>query len=188
MFGKVLSAALAVAAVKASADDPVLLWEVADPEIYDGGVRVTAEELGATAMQIKVSDGKNKDYLALWDGEKFDDGIWGLARETPSDPLQAGPSWARLSGEYGDYTGTAWSFTMELINNENGDWAVVASSAPVSYENLVTGKHISPDQLDLPGTTPWMPTFSTSAVPEPTGGAMLLVGAALLALRRRRRG
>lgn len=189
-----VAAAVVAFASAAVADEPVLLWLVSDPVISDGSGKTDAESIWASAVRIRASNGSQSDYLTYWydddEGKMVDtpaETIYGLSRENEHSPLEAGPTWSNLHGEYGDYTENGWSFTMELVNYEDGNWMTVASSDPVSYQDLVSGKHVSAGQLDLPSTVPWRPEFSTASVPEPTSGMMLLIGTALLALRRRRK-
>ena len=80
-----------------------------------------------------------------------------------------------------------FSFIVELGNIDSSDnWTTVATSAAKAYSDLADYIHqtfdINPGQLAV-----WTPTQFT-AVPEPSGGLLTLMGVALLALRRRRMG
>ena len=82
------------------------------------------------------------------------------------------------------------SFAIELGNWENGQWVTLATSGTMSYSNLsvtdADGVHILQmiDSVDLNNFQPWTP--NAYVVPEPSSGLLALIGAGLLALRRRR--
>ena len=82
------------------------------------------------------------------------------------------------------YGSPEYSFIVEIGNFESGDWVTVAASDAASYASLRT--HIG-ELFDIspPSGQAWAP-MSFTEVPEPSSGLMLLVGGALLALRRRR--
>ena len=78
-----------------------------------------------------------------------------------------------------------FSFIVELGNIDSSDnWTTVATSAAKAYSDLADYIHqtfdINPGQLAV-----WTPTQFT-AVPEPSGGLLTLMGVAILALRRKR--
>ena len=80
-----------------------------------------------------------------------------------------------------------FSFIVELGNIDSSDkWTTVATSAATAYSDLGDYIHqtfdINPGQLAV-----WTPAQFT-AVPEPSGGLLTLMGVALLALRRKRTG
>ncbi len=94
------------------------------------------------------------------------------------------PAYATLSGT--DYTG--YSFYIELVNYDNNVVTGVARSESVSYSNLGNALQDAANfnsnwsSINAMGSN--MTTFT--AIPEPTSGLLLLVGAAVLGLRRKR--
>ena len=84
--------------------------------------------------------------------------------------------------DLGVYSTEGYSFFVEYVNYDN---VTVAVSETKSYAELAG--HLAEVGTAIPteNFTPWLAT--PQAVPEPTGGVLALLGAALLALRRRRR-
>ena len=82
------------------------------------------------------------------------------------------------------------SFAIELGNWESGEWVTLATSGTMSYSDLAVkdadGVHIlqMAESVDLSNFQPWAP--NAYVVPEPSSGLLALIGAGLLALRRRR--
>ena len=78
-----------------------------------------------------------------------------------------------------------YSFIVELGNIDSSDnWTTVATSASVAYSSLSDYIHQTFD-INPSSLAAWTPTAFT-AVPEPSGGLLMAVGLALLALRRKR--
>ena len=78
------------------------------------------------------------------------------------------------------------SFAIELGNYNNGTWTTLATSGSLDYTSLKnSGYTYSAGDLALATLTAWAPT--AYPVPEPSSGLLALLGAGLLALRRRRR-
>lgn len=93
--------------------------------------------------------------------------------------LSEGKVWATDLGTYGN---SSYSFFVELINASG---KVYTQKAATSYDNLLSSGYVSASALDRP-TGALSGGFNGASVPEPTSGVLLLVGGALLALRRRR--
>lgn len=114
-------------------------------------------------------------------GVGFDNtgGYWGAGVPTGNQsPVDA---YSTSSPEY--------SFIVELGNvtwdegTQTALWTTVVQSATLAYSDLGTYIHQSFD-INPPTSGIWSPTFY--AVPEPSGGILVTLGLALLALRRKR--
>ena len=80
------------------------------------------------------------------------------------------------------------SFAIELGNYNNGTWTTLATSGSLDYNSLENSGYTympSAGDLALATLTAWAPT--AYSVPEPSSGLLILLGASLLALKRRRR-
>ena len=178
-----------------------LLWEVVDtgdPSIPDTGptdlkyideLVSRPDGYNVNGARIRVASDGTPIYLNLFDQESGTEYVYGMLPIMPQlepgyeTPIfsQAGPVWTDL-GAYGD---SAYSFLVELGHmDENGNWTVMAVSETATYEALQAAGFTTSDAVNYPNMTPWTPTFT---VPEPSSGLLLLVGGALLSLRRKRR-
>lgn len=185
------------------ASDNVLLWCFDDPVIRDfDGTEYHAANLpgrgeaeGLTPNLVRVSatdkDG-NVVYLNLGETQEVCD-LPGLMVPTYTVPpvWKAGPAYADISSvvQGAKWTDTSITFALELghaIVHDDGtwDWIVMASTSE-TLRDLVDGGHIRSSELSVQGDVAWSPGMS---VPEPSSGLLMLVGGALLALRRRRKG
>ncbi len=193
--------ACAIFLINAQAKASVLWWETNDPEDIevavtdeDGnltGETATAADLGVTDVRIRVSgNGAGNDtYLQM---AYFDPATGGLTiGNTPGTTVVEVPTYdvyAYLGPDGYNYDNAAYSFTIELGNWANGTWTVLAESETATYAALAG--HIAPGGggLDVPYALPWMPDQWHQyyvPVPEPGTTLLIVIGCAVLALRRR---
>ena len=163
----------------------VLWWQVGDltdpdslenvaVERVNGGGMTTAADIGVTHARIReVSTG---DYLVMLDPET---GLYTL------DSMNVPMTWLADVSAYSSGS-PEYVFVVELGNWDGSNWWTLALSETATYSDLAANNHIDNTSGYNPNPiTPWMPT--SYVVPEPSSGLMLLVGAALLALRRGKR-
>ena len=203
----VLFAAVLIApAARADADDFMILWwQVGDPgDESDNGVSLkdvvvygvngapptTAYDLGVNAARIRATSGDTETYLSMLNPTAYaeflidpDDTIVRL--DYNMDYMNVPTIWQADITDFANGS-PEYAFVIELGNYENGDWSTLAVSETVSYSDLVTSEAIAQSNgaYNPNYATPWVAT--SYVVPEPTSGMLILVGAALLALRRRR--
>ena len=187
-----LCSAMALFACAACADGlTVLWWQVGDwtDETETGeslrnvvvsridGTTTTAYDLDATAARIReVSTGT---YLKIMDIDEY-----GHPIDFTLDYIDVPMRWVADISSFSSGS-PEYAFVIELGNYESGSWSMLAVSESATYTDLVNNGHIEVSGDYNPQViAPWMPT--AYVVPEPTSGVLVLVGAALLALRRRR--
>ena len=187
--GLLLTAAFALAlSCEAAGGGEVLWWMIGDNyESIIGtdaktGETMTAGDLGVTDARIGYEDASgNRTYLTLY----------GIDDQGTVHALE-GAAGVELPAEYfADLSGISdlgYSFVLELGHWDNNQWINTSMEASATYQELVAGKHISNWDNTAPTYgTPWTPS-NFSVVPEPSSGLMVLVGTALLMLRRKRFG
>lgn len=163
----------------------VLLWMVDDPEIYRNGGKLadlsgftSADGYQATAARVVATaeDGTSV-YLNLCyandEGEFVESG---LTEARLVDGYRAGPIVTSL----GSLTVESYTYAIELGTIVDGSWHTLAVSDPHAFAQIED--FTSTAGFGLPAGI-WMPTAYN--VPEPTGGLLVLMGLAMLALRRK---
>ena len=171
-----------------AAEGGEVLWWLIDEDYAnitgktDDGREFTAEYLSVNGARIRYQSetGEVGGYLTLFGLDGNDDFV-------QYDGVNGVKLPAEYFGSLGGLSGASYSFVLELGNWADGQWAGTSmESHAESYTSLVANKHITKWQnQDTPGASPWTPT-EFRVVPEPNSGLMLLIGGALLALRRRR--
>lgn len=211
----VLAAAIFVAGVSL-AEDAVLYWMVddtatvtvdgtdvaikdyLDPTKPNSGSPYIADPATYYAARVRVTGGglDAPTYLPLYyPGGELEDGAVGVELWQNGNYWGAGVPLGNQS-PVGDYAaGTPeYTFAVEIGNvlwdESSGvaSWVeTVAESASATYTSLYESQYIAKNfDINPPANQIWTQT-SFTAVPEPSSGLLLLVGGALLALRRRDR-
>lgn len=182
----------------AFADEPgVLYWMVSDPTIIaeDGTEYKIADYYSPTvkdvsgnpaqinAIRVAACAGGETVYLDMYadfgDGLMLYEGMDVVEVEQPGS--WAGPMWADLGKLEGDYQ--SFSFAVELwyMSDDGSQGSVIAVSGSETYAAL--NEFIRTAPTAFPADMAWNP--GPYAVPEPSGALLMLIGAALMALRRK---
>lgn len=186
---------LAAVAASGGESDFLLLWQVEDPVVgLIGGGNCQLSDLVdrfgnyADSARVAVTDtttGQVVNYLSFWYYDPDPTCTPPVTTMWLDDEFAAGPTYANI----GNYTQGSYTFAIELGNYYNSTWNVMAVSESYTYADLIsrdTYNHISAGDLSLPGYMAW--TGGAFVVPEPSTGLTLLLGLAILSLRRGRAG
>ena len=161
---KSILAFCALAAIPAIGDVEALYWQVDSSS--------NPENIAFTYAALVGIDGDNhRTYIADESGVQFHNST---GDGTTTDVIASimDPSYS------------TWSFYIELWNYDSGNWTLVGNAGGPPGETYTKlkddGVIRSSMSMDTKLFTP------TAAVPEPTSGLLIVLGGALLALRRRR--
>ena len=199
----VLAAGIFATGVSSAGENDVLYWMIDSSAAVDGtkvsdffkGYTSTADSSFAARVRVTGGGITEDTFLSLYvpevgthDGElgvDFADieGYWGAGVPGGNQSPLSAADYSVGSPEF--------SFIIELGNvawdNEGRTWTwttIATSGAAESYQSLANYIHqtfdLSPGQSAV-----WTPTQFV-AVPEPSGGILVVLGTAFLALRRRR--
>ena len=192
-----LAAAIMTAGILSAGENDVLYWMIdssATVTPADGGsavsIRDLATEGSALAARIRVTGGDITEdtFLDLYIpgyGLDVGGGEYGVEFSTVGGYWGAGVPTGNQSpsGEYSAGT-PEYSFIVELGNIDSSEnWTTVATSATATYSSLADYIHQTFD-MNPSSMAVWTPTEFT-AVPEPSSGLLMVMGMALLALRRK---
>ncbi len=158
----VAAVALATSTVSAG----TLYWQITS----DTGVDFSV-------ARLVVTDGSTTTYIP---GEK------GLLATDYDDGKGTGTQLAMQQTDISSYTSDAYSFFVEMINYASNP-ETVTKGATYKYNDLVSAGYVSFGADDVTAVTIAATAGNMgSPIPEPSSGLLLLMGGAMLALRRRR--
>ena len=184
-------------AVQAQASDYLLYWQVEDTariNWFDGTkLGTVADYTNLDGQQINMARAVSTDspdgmYTYYMDIGKTTDTM----EPTTGEMGGTGPMLSYIGAFDSSVLLAGLSFAIELGNWEDGKWTTLATTGMISYNDLTTiasqegGTYIlTADQgHNLPTFMAWSP--QAYVVPEPSSGLLALIGAGLLALRRKR--
>ena len=196
-----LSAVILATGVLSAAEE-VLYWmvdgdaTVNDQKVSDFLPAETDDSFSAARIRVTGGDITGDVFLDVYDSAgtlQVGSGALGIAFGESGGYWGAGVPTGNQS-PLGSYAGTSpeYSFIVEIGNcswdesSGTASWVeTVAASDATKYSDLSQYIHPSFEMNPTTGGA-WSPTSYN--VPEPSGGLLLLVGGALLALKRRRNG
>ena len=151
-----------------------------------GLIGVSSANASALYWQVTEATGVNFDYAKLM----VTGGDLSAPKVVDAVESQSGTSGNNYvpltSSELGAYGVDGYSFFVEMMNYGND--TPVKTSERASYRDLLDSGYIATGLTDatsaMASATP--ANFGTNPVPEPSSGLLLLMGGAMLALRRRR--
>ena len=189
LFAAILSCATCVCLAEGDPVGEYLMYWMVD---YTGKAGDMAAQVTDKANAGWINQGRNPNndfnwsrLVAVVDGEKVTVGAAELR------DLQAGSKADPLVADLRGVSGPITSFAVEFFNyNESdGSLSLLGWTESVSPEFLVANGMIADfrdPKYPQASYAVWSP-MEFAAVPEPTSGLLLLIGGALLALRRKQR-
>ena len=188
LFAAILSCATCVCLAEGDPVGEYLMYWMVD---YSGKAGDMAAQVTDKANAGWINQGRNPDndfnwsrLVAVVDGEKK---VTVGAAEL--NGLKAGTTDNPLVADLRGVSGTITSFAVEFFNYSNGSLSLLGWTESITPDELLAqGKIADFRDPKYPQASYdiWSPT-DFAAVPEPTSGLLLLIGGALLALRRKQR-
>ena len=167
-INKTFAVILSMAVLPSLADVEALYWQVTSD------MNPTPIQFQAAAMVAEDGSG-NKVYLNDSNGN-----AWQAANNDKTTTESIASIW-------NDTYASGYTFYIELMNYDNGNWYTAGTidkgTGNWSYDDI-KANIFSSSSMAMNLATPLK--SGTAHIPEPTSGLLMLVGGALLALRRRR--
>ena len=168
--------------------------------VFAGMVVLAAAFARADFLYWQISDQGDFTTASLWvkntgssDGLAELDVVVAEGVDLDNGTVLTGTNTGLVSTDISDYASDQYSFFVELATYSSLDDEEPSSQTwlnSYSYDQLVSGGYISTGAVGVPAPA----TFGGApmngggfAIPEPTSGMLMLLGGAMMALRRRRR-
>lgn len=170
--------------------EEALLWCFNDPDIrhWNGEAYKAGEVTGPggktiNAIRMKAVDGDTSSYLQLYAGDGSEFISLGDALAMPSeDGWVLEPLYAGLGESYA-HEGVQFMVELGAYGGVN-DWTVLAYGTLADYSALLSEHIQKMSATAAPAGSAW--DGGAYSIPEPSGAMLLLLGGALLSLRRKR--
>ena len=169
--------------------EEALLWRFNDPDIatlsgesVKAGAVVGPDGKTINAIRMKAVDGDTSSYLQLYASNGSEFKSLGDALAMPSeDGWALEPLYAGLGESYAR-EGVQFMVELGAYGGVN-DWTVLAYGTLADYSALLS-EHIQEMSATASAKFAW--DGGAYSIPEPSGAMLLLLGGALLSLRRKR--
>ncbi len=172
--------AFAMVLMAAAVNAEAMYWQVSQITAEGAGTNVKADSYKYAQVHVYTGNAENGYTSVGYLNALAEDG-WTTDGALISTSDAGNGAWFDLTGY--NKNDTTYSFVLELVNS---DLQVVGASQYQSYDTIKGQSGVVQNLGSiLPSTyTAWNQGFVS--IPEPTSGLMLLLGASLLALRRKR--
>ena len=150
-------------------------------------VMLFASVASAGTLYWQVDDSSGADGVLFWVENKTSGDKWSLSEDgtfkTEPDSVFDAPTGV-MQADITNYSGDQYLYYVELVNYANG---TTTEGYKWGYGDLVSSGYVASDFRDA-GTAEAnaVALGNFGAAPEPSSGLLLLMGGAMLALRRRR--
>ena len=185
---------LSIAVAAMSSQASYLLWQVTDTVVTSDECLSTLAEDKTASYVTRLRAGQGTDastFSTYMDNGTFAAGVQdtgfalGTFNQAPSLSEAAGGAMKVDLGTIAEDQ-SAQMYYVEILkwNDASQKFDTVAVSQMKSYVDLSDDGYIGTEMKDIPNIAIW--AGSGYAVPEPTGGMLVLMGLAFLGLKRRR--
>ncbi len=153
-----------------------------------GALLLAGASASAGTLYWQVTAAENQTFQEAWlVAENKSTGNQTYLEGTDSDG--ASPSTTPLmQTDLDGYESDAYLFFVEMsnYNSDTQEYDTVATGYKYGYQDLVSSGYVATGAIDVNTVIAAASAANFASVPEPSSGLLLLIGGAMLALRRRR--